>query len=426
MPKETIFLFTKKFPFGHQETYLFNELPYLVKSFDQVIIIPYDEFEYTENANRIKEDESLKILRINKINNPLGFFGKLKRELMVWKILSYELMKGREPANHFKYRKRNLSQLRQSYNNALSLKHFITQHSFEHIILYNYWLHGGIIISGLLNKLSKPVEYPVVSRAHAYDVYHKDWYTLYPGSSYLFLGFEKWKVFNTDKIYPISTHALNHFHNLFPQLKEKFEISRLGVLEHQRVDNPVQAEELVLVSCSNINDNKRIDRIPEIISYIDKKVKWFHFGKGSDSDTAKVKQEIEKYNLENSCQLMGFKPNAEVIDFYKTNRVDLFLNLSQIEGIPVSLMEAASFGIPMLATKTIGNPEIVNEENGFLVEIDFDARQIADGLTAYFKDERAVSNKREASYQTFLQKYNASINYPHFIEHIKNIKHVVN
>ncbi len=424
MPKQTVFLLTKKFPFGHQETYLFNELPYLVKEFGKVILIPYDEFDYLESANRIKESEQLRVLRINKMNNNLGFVAKLKRERMVWGILAYELMKGREPGNHFKYRKRNLSQLRQSYNNAITLKNFIRQYSFKDVILYNYWLHGGIIISGMLNKLCKPVTYPVVSRAHAYDVYHKDWYTLYPDSPYLFLGFETWKVFHTDKIYPISTHALHHFHKLFPQLKQKFEVARLGVIEQKSVGSPVQTEELILVSCSNINDNKRIYRIPEIISLLNKQVKWFHFGKGADNDVEKLKQEINKYDLQNRCVLMGFKPNAEVIDFYKTNRIDLFLNLSQVEGIPVSLMEAASFAIPMLATKTVGNPEIVNDENGFLVEVNFDAKQIADRLNTYFDDENAIMKKREASYKTFSEKYNAAVNYPIFITNIKQVEHV--
>jgi colanic acid/amylovoran biosynthesis glycosyltransferase len=418
--KETVFLLTKKFPFGHQETYLFNELPYLTAAFNKVIIIPYDEFEYQPEHNRIKEEGNLEVLRINKIHNPLNLFQKISREIAVLQIMLFEFFKGREAANHFKYRKRNLSQLRHSYNNAISLKNYISKNALSNIILYNYWLHGGIVISGMLNKLVKH-SYPVVSRAHAYDVYHKDWYTLYPSSQYLFLGFETWKMVHTDKIYPISTHAFNHFNTLFPQLKEKFEVARLGVLEQDKLKEDIPTDSLIIVSCSNIDDNKRIYRIPEILSLLNKKAQWFHFGKGKAQDIEKVEKEISKYNLKDSCKLMGFMPNAEVINFYRTHRIDLFLNLSQIEGIPVALMEAASFGIPMLATKTVGNPEIVNEENGFLTDINFDAKSIADTLNVYFENEKAMVKKREASYQTFLEKYNASVNYPEFINNIKRI-----
>jgi colanic acid/amylovoran biosynthesis glycosyltransferase len=422
---KTVFLFTKKFPFGHQETYLFNELPYLIKEFTKVVIVPYDEFEYKPEHNRIKEEGNLEILRVNKIHNTLSLSQKTAREKAALSIMLFELFKGREPGNHFKYRKRNFSQLRHSYNNAISLKNYILKNSLNDIVLYNYWLHGGIVISGMLNKLLDH-KYPVVSRAHAYDVYHKDWYSIYPSSQYLFLGFETWKVNHTDKIYPISTHAYNHFIKLFPGLKSKFEIARLGVPEQERPNAVGNPDVLTLVSCSNIDENKRIYRIPEVLSLMNKKVKWFHFGKGKPEDVEKVENEISRYSLKGSCRLMGFVPNAEVIQFYRTHHIDLFINLSQIEGIPVSLMEAASFGIPMLATKTVGNPEIVDDENGFLVGVNFDAKQIADRLNTYFEDESAILKKRVASRQTFVQKYNASLNYPEFINKIKNVTYASN
>ena len=136
------------------------------------------------------------------------------------------------------------------------------------------------------------------------------------------------------------------------------------------------------------------------------------------SDKLKLQQEINKFKVENSCMLMGLKPNSEVITFYQNNYVDLILNLSQIEGIPVALMEAASFGIPMVATNTVGNPEIVNNENGFLIDVDFDAQSIADQLNCFFENEEVIKQKRKASKETFLQYYNAAKNYPAFIDSI--------
>ena len=44
--------------------------------------------------------------------------------------------------------------------------------------------------------------------------------------------------------------------------------------------------------------------------------------------------------------------------------VDLFLTVSANEGIPVSIMEAQSFGIPVIATDVGGISEIVNNVNG--------------------------------------------------------------
>jgi glycosyltransferase involved in cell wall biosynthesis len=41
--------------------------------------------------------------------------------------------------------------------------------------------------------------------------------------------------------------------------------------------------------------------------------------------------------------------------------------LSESEGVPVSIMEAQSFGIPVIATNVGGTSEIVNERVGILL-----------------------------------------------------------
>src|SRR4051812_30808566 len=63
--------------------------------------------------------------------------------------------------------------------------------------------------------------------------------------------------------------------------------------------------------------------------------------------------------------------------FYSENFVHLFLNTSSSEGIPVSIMEAQSFGIPVMAPQVGGIPEIVSDENGKLFKPDSNPEQIA-------------------------------------------------
>ncbi len=417
MATKNLLLFTKKFPYGHQETYLFNELPFLSKAFHKVIIVPYDEFLYKENENRLSEFSNVEVYCVNKKTEKLSFNHLVKRELMVWRILCFELFRGREPINHFKFYKRNSSQIKHSFACAVALNKYLAENNISNYKLYNYWLHGGIIISTIMNKLVNKTNTNIVSRAHAYDVYHKDWYSIYPNSAYLFLAFEKWKLHHTEKIATISTHGYNHFVKLYPQYKDKLSVSRLGVIEQKSVSNSTKGNTLTWITCSNIDENKRVYRIPELISKMQMNVNWFHFGKeSSQSDLAKLQDEINKYQIRDKCNLMGFKPNSEVISFYQNNNVDLILNLSQIEGIPVSLMEASSFGIPMVATNTVGNPEIVNNENGFLIDVEFNTDDLAKSLNAYFYNAELIEKKRSASKNTFLNYYDASKNYPEFIK----------
>jgi len=47
-------------------------------------------------------------------------------------------------------------------------------------------------------------------------------------------------------------------------------------------------------------------------------------------------------------------PHNDVLNYYASNPVDVFINTSSSEGLPVSIMEAMSFGIPVIATNVGG------------------------------------------------------------------------
>jgi len=55
-------------------------------------------------------------------------------------------------------------------------------------------------------------------------------------------------------------------------------------------------------------------------------------------------------------------------------QADVFLLLSEYEGLPNTIYESLILGIPVLATKVGGIPDQINEgENGWLVDNNFDA-----------------------------------------------------
>ena len=55
-------------------------------------------------------------------------------------------------------------------------------------------------------------------------------------------------------------------------------------------------------------------------------------------------------------------------------QADVFLLLSEYEGLPKTIYESLILGIPVLATKVGGIPDQINEgENGWLVDNNFDA-----------------------------------------------------
>jgi glycosyltransferase involved in cell wall biosynthesis len=94
-----------------------------------------------------------------------------------------------------------------------------------------------------------------------------------------------------------------------------------------------------------------------------------------------VRSESERLGLAERIEYLG-----EVIDagdFW--DRCDIAMLLSDHEGSPNSLLEAARAGRPLLATGVGGTREVVTAESGFLVDLD-DSRETADHLAELIAD----------------------------------------
>ncbi len=79
-----------------------------------------------------------------------------------------------------------------------------------------------------------------------------------------------------------------------------------------------------------------------------------------------MKSFIEEHNLEEKVHLLGFRSDASVI----VGALDIYLSTALYEGLPYSMIEAMRAGIPIVATDTVGNNElVVDGENGFLFDI---------------------------------------------------------
>lgn len=105
---------------------------------------------------------------------------------------------------------------------------------------------------------------------------------------------------------------------------------------------------------------------------------------------------------------------------YEKESFDLFVNVSSSEGIPVSIMEAMSFGIPCIATDVGGSGEIVIDRyNGILLKDDFRIQDFIQALDWYLKmDSNTILELRKNVYLSWERKYNAETNYTEFVEEL--------
>ena len=207
-----------------------------------------------------------------------------------------------------------------------------------------------------------------IARAHGSDLYEER-----TDSGYLpLLSFSAQKL---DAIFFTSKHGMDYFSAKVKQKNFVFFVSRLGVNrpEAKNIKSNI-SDEYVIVSCSNMIPLKRIDLIIYALDTVryHKKIVWLHFGDGVLRNELEALASIKLGSSDRiSYRFMGHQPNNALLDFYDFNKVDLFINTSSTEGIPVSIMEAQSFGIPVIATDTGAVKEIVVEGTGSLLTCRF-------------------------------------------------------
>ena len=194
-------------------------------------------------------------------------------------------------------------------------------------------------------------------------------------------------------------------------------MARLGTREVKEVQP--NRKRNILVSCSNLIPLKRVSLIAASLQYVDGvDLEWYHFGDGPKR--AKIDKLAEISRREGvKIHLMGEKSNDEILRWFEENAPNLFINVSTTEGIPVSIMEAMSFGTPVFATDVGGTSEIVSNENGKLLKPDITPEELGGMIQAFFllnREDRLVF--RSKARKTWKTKYNASVNYKQFVEEI--------
>jgi glycosyltransferase involved in cell wall biosynthesis len=90
----------------------------------------------------------------------------------------------------------------------------------------------------------------------------------------------------------------------------------------------------------------------------------FHLA-GEGPERSKLQAIIQQYNLNETFMLKGHV--EDMLTFYRS--LDIYLNTSVHEGIPMSILEAMAYGLPVVAPNVGGISEIVSDgEDSYLIE----------------------------------------------------------
>lgn len=104
---------------------------------------------------------------------------------------------------------------------------------------------------------------------------------------------------------------------------------------------------------------------------------------GGNGKVDEFKQKIVEYGIENMVVYEGWVSGDKKVSLF--NIANAFILPSYTEGVPISILEAMSYGIPILSTLVGGIPEVVNTDTGILFT-PRDKTMMAKAITKIFSD----------------------------------------
>lgn len=409
MKSRLVFL-TKTFPFASGEEFIENELPDLARNFDKVILIATSVPDGAAKTRTVPDNVEVHAIRASEVNKALlrptaGCFLRFPAE---YGSEADRLAVHRSPEKRLfraYFLAKGLTVARKT--SAILAKTDLAQAGG--VTFYSYWFYDTALAAILLKRTCTAHRCRVYSRAHRYDLYPEN-------NPAKYLPLRPFLLKNLDGVFPCSEDGSSYLKSTYPEWTAKISTAYLGTSDHG--SGPEQEEPVFrLASCCHISPVKRVELLAQALAALgnaELKLEWIHFGGG---DGLEALREYAAANLGfMKTTFAGEVSNKDLMQYYQKNHIDLFVNTSASEGLPVSIMEACSFGIPVAATDVGGTREIVRDgQNGFLLGPEGKPEELTEVIGRFCRMEQAErASMRTASRKIWEDNFNASANYERF------------
>lgn len=403
--RKRVILITNAFPYGaHEANFVKPELPYLLQNFDLTIV--------TKNSTDALVAELGDNIDVYRYSTEMIGLKDLIRNIR-W-ILSKDFIE--ELLHNAKRPDKTIRLLKF----AIRASHFarfadsVRKQYDQPVIFYCFW--NDYTAYGTA-KLCEITGDKCVSRIHGGDLYKLS-------ENHYYQPLKKALARRFDRIIFIS-HAGKRYYieNYAPESEQNLVCFYMGIDNQSGIRNQPSTDGVLrLVSVSNIIPGKRVERIAAALSMIsDLRIEWTHIGNGETEQYVKERTNAYLSGKTNiSYRFLGRLSNAKVREYYETECLDALLNVSISEGLPVSMMEAASYGVPLIGTNVGGVSEIIQTDNGILIEKDFSDEELADVLKRFCTmDTETKMRMRDSSYRVWETTFDAKKNYQGLVKEME-------
>lgn len=379
---------THSAPCGKGETFIINEINTIEKYFDVVILPLRPRGKPQYEGAKVLMDNSV-IIPIFNLRILIHFITSIfLNPLQIFTNILQMVSESRSP----RVLTRNLCVLPKAYYAAKCLREM----EIDHI-----HCHWSCIQTTFGSIVAKNLGVSYSFSAHSYDIDENNML--------------KRKVRESSFVRTISRNAKDQIIEFtgLNELADKLYVIHMGVEIPQNSSDIERKQNGQVIACpANVEEIKGQKYLIEACRIL--KSRGFSFKCliiGDGPDIPKLKSLITELKLENDVFLEGYYPHSKLMDMLKNKNIDIVtlpsVNMSNgySEGIPVALVEAMSYKIPVVSTNTGDISELLGDGCGIMVE-QRNPEELSEAIYKTFSDENTTNAVIEKAYNRVQVEFN--------------------
>ncbi len=141
---------------------------------------------------------------------------------------------------------------------------------------------------------------------------------------------------------------------------------------------------------------------------------------GDGSEINNLKLLVKKYELEEKVNFIGKIVGLKLNEYFKD--ADIFIQASNYEGLPHSILEAINYEIPILSTEVGGCSTLLNKgERGYIIPMPVSEDGITEGIRTIINVKNEAKSKVKLAKKYLNEEYNFNTNAEIYYEKIKEM-----
>lgn len=416
---KTLLFLTATFPAGGitESAFILPEIEPLAARFDRIVIMPYNAEDSTINLTYGNIEVDLSFAKSNKRIRHIWQYYRCFRSLLNDRfrqsIINDDVL----------CHPRSLLTSMRFYYEARLLSRCIRQSGLidePGLTIYSFWFNEAALGASLA---SENLSIPFVCRGHGYDIYD---YRVKFRSNY----FNRFSLSQMRQLMVVSEHGTKYLQNNYPEYSDKIKKRYLGSHkspeEYNMLTRYSEGKYIRILTCARCSPVKRVRLTYKLILGLANTFKsygfeWVYIGDGEDFQC--LQHETSKNPCPNlTISLRGALSNNAIHRLYQTENIDWSILTSESEGLPITICESLSYGVPVIATAVGGVPEIVDASVGILLSNNPTETELNDKISPFIENKSKFLTLRQNAFKKWQSQFAADTLREDFAEFIANLQ----